>query len=180
MPSGSVPLLVFDGASSPAGSGPGGREALVQREADGLDGDVGAALALEERAQDARGHVAAAADGDHQLRLEVGQQARGKLLAEAVDLSFVSSAPRGRPPASVRRRGKGEGRGCDLEMGSPTRYRGLRARKPCGSSMHVRKKEDVREKAGTYIVVSHVDLLDFGHGGDGIRRSVDGGVNRGS
>lgn len=45
---------------------------LVQRQADGLDRDVGAARLLEERPQDARGHVTAAANGDHQLRLEVG------------------------------------------------------------------------------------------------------------
>ena len=63
-------------------------QALVQGQADGLDGDVGAAGLLEERAQDARGHVAAAADGDHQLRLELGQDLRRGLLAQLVHLVF--------------------------------------------------------------------------------------------
>ena len=63
-------------------------QALVQGQADGLDGDVGAAGLLEERAQDAGGHVAAAADGDHQLRLEVGQDLRRGLLAQLVHLLF--------------------------------------------------------------------------------------------
>ena len=50
---------------------------LVQRQADGLDGDVGRAGLLEEAAQDPRRHVAAAADGDHQLRLEARQDRVG-------------------------------------------------------------------------------------------------------
>jgi hypothetical protein len=62
---------------------------LVQRQADGLDGDVGAAGLLEERAQDPRGHVAAAADGHHQLRLEVGQDTRRRLLAQVVHLVWA-------------------------------------------------------------------------------------------
>ncbi len=63
-------------------------QALIQRQADGLDGNVGAAGLLEERAQDAGGHVAAAADGDHQLRLEVGQDLRRRLLAQLMHLLF--------------------------------------------------------------------------------------------
>ena len=59
---------------------------LVEREADGLDGDVGAAVALEEGAQDAGGHVAAAADGDHEVRLHGGEDMGSRLLAELVDL----------------------------------------------------------------------------------------------
>ena len=62
---------------------------LVQRQADGLDGDVGAAGLLEERTQDPRGHVAAAADGHHQLRLEVGQDPRRRLLAQPVHLVWA-------------------------------------------------------------------------------------------
>lgn len=61
-------------------------QGLVERQADGLDGDVGAAGLLEEGAQDARGDVAAAADGDHQVGLEVVEDVRGGLLAELVDL----------------------------------------------------------------------------------------------
>lgn len=61
-------------------------EGLVERQADGLDGDVGAAGLLEEGAQDAGGHVAPAADGDHEVGLEVVEDVRGGLLAELVDL----------------------------------------------------------------------------------------------
>ncbi len=63
-------------------------QALVQRQADGLDRDVGAAGLLKERAQDAGGNVAAAADGDHQLRLELGKDLRRRLLAQLVHLLF--------------------------------------------------------------------------------------------
>lgn len=61
-------------------------QGLVQGEADGLDGDVGRAGALEERAQDSRGHVAAAADGDDELRLEVIEDLGSGLLAQLVDV----------------------------------------------------------------------------------------------
>lgn len=61
-------------------------ERLVQREADGLDGDVGRSGLLEERAQDSRRDVAAAADGDHELRLEVLEDLGSGLLAQLVDL----------------------------------------------------------------------------------------------
>lgn len=61
-------------------------QGLVERQADGLDGDVGAAGLLEERAQDAGGHVAAAADGDHEVGLEVVEDVGGGLLTELVDL----------------------------------------------------------------------------------------------
>ena len=63
-----------------------GGELLVERQADRLDRDVGAAGALEERPQDPRGHVAAAADGDDQLRVERLEELGGGLLAEFVDL----------------------------------------------------------------------------------------------
>ena len=65
-------------------------ERLVQRQADGLDGDVGAAGLLEERAQDPRGHVAATADGHHQVGLEVGQDLGRDLLAQLVHLFFAA------------------------------------------------------------------------------------------
>lgn len=61
-------------------------ERLVQREADGLDGDVGGSGLLEERAQDTRRDVAAAADGDHELRLEILEDFGSGLLAQLVDL----------------------------------------------------------------------------------------------
>lgn len=64
----------------------GAAEGLVERQADGLDGDVGAARLLEEGPQDARGHVAPAADGDHEMGLEVVEDVGGGLLAELVDL----------------------------------------------------------------------------------------------
>ena len=63
-----------------------GGQALVEGEADGLDGDVGAVLALEERAEDAGGHVATAADGDHEVGLDVFEDAGSRFLAEFVDL----------------------------------------------------------------------------------------------
>lgn len=59
---------------------------LVEGEADRLDRDVGAARALEERAEDARRHVATAADGDDQLRVERVEELGGGFLAEFVDL----------------------------------------------------------------------------------------------
>jgi hypothetical protein len=61
-------------------------ERLVQREADGLDGDVGRPGLFEEGAEDARGDVAAAADGDHEVGLEVGEDLGGGFLAEFVHL----------------------------------------------------------------------------------------------
>lgn len=64
----------------------GAAEGLVERQADGLDGDVGAARLFEEGPQDARGHVAPAADGDHEVGLEVVEDVGGGLLAELVDL----------------------------------------------------------------------------------------------
>lgn len=61
-------------------------ELLVQREANGLDGDVGRPGLLEERAQDACGDVAATADSNHELGLEFGEQPVGRLLAQVVHL----------------------------------------------------------------------------------------------
>lgn len=59
---------------------------LVQRQADRLDRNVGAARLLEERPQDPRRHVPAAADRDHQVRLELGQDLGRRLLAQLVHL----------------------------------------------------------------------------------------------
>ena len=61
-------------------------ECLVEREANGLNGDVGAPGLLEEGAQNARGHVTPAADGNHEVGLEVVEDVRSGLLAEFVDL----------------------------------------------------------------------------------------------
>lgn len=61
-------------------------EGLVERQANSLDRDVGAAGLLEEGSQDAGGHVTTAADGDHEVGLEVVEDVRGGLLAELVDL----------------------------------------------------------------------------------------------
>lgn len=69
----------------------GAAEGLVEGEADGLDGDVGAPWLLEEGPQDAGGHVAAAADGDHEVGLEVVEDVGGGLLAELVDLGGVGT-----------------------------------------------------------------------------------------
>lgn len=63
-------------------------QALVQRQTDSLDGDVGAAGLLEEAPQDPRGDVATATDGDHELRLEGLEDLRRGLLAEFVDLDI--------------------------------------------------------------------------------------------
>ena len=97
--------------------GAGGGELLVEREADGLDGDVGVAGALEEGAQDTSGNVAAAADGDHELRVEGLEDLGSDLLAELVDLlhfrdplvrcSAVVGAARCRLPLFAPRRMKG-------------------------------------------------------------------------
>lgn len=62
-------------------------ERLVKRQTNGLDGDVGRPRLPEERAQDASRDVTATADGDHELRLEVGQQLGRRLLAQLVHLS---------------------------------------------------------------------------------------------
>jgi hypothetical protein len=59
---------------------------LVQREANGLDGDVGRVVLFEKRTQDARRHVAAAANGDHEVGLEFIENLLGGLLAVLVDL----------------------------------------------------------------------------------------------
>lgn len=61
-------------------------EGLVERQANSLDRDVGAAGLLEEGSQDAGGHITTAADGDHEVGLEVVEDVRGGLLAELVDL----------------------------------------------------------------------------------------------
>lgn len=61
-------------------------EGLVQGETDGLDGDVGRSRLLEERAQDTGRDVAATADGDHELRLELLEDLGSGLLAQLVDL----------------------------------------------------------------------------------------------
>lgn len=63
-----------------------GGKLLVQRQPDGLDGDIGRTGLLQERSQDARRYIATAADGDHELRLEFMEDARGGFLAELVDL----------------------------------------------------------------------------------------------
>lgn len=65
-------------------------ERLVQRQADSLNGDIGRAGLLEERSQDTGGDVAAAADGNHQLGLELTQKTVGRLLAQLVDLESAS------------------------------------------------------------------------------------------
>ena len=66
-----------------------GGEGLVEGEADCLDGDVWVAGLFEEGAEDAGGDVAAAADGDHEVGFEVGEDAVGGILAEFVHLENV-------------------------------------------------------------------------------------------
>lgn len=77
------------------------RQLLVERQTDGLDGDVGRSGALEEGAQHTCGDVAAAADGDHELRVELIEDLGRSFLAELVDLAGGSW--------SARRWGKEEG-----------------------------------------------------------------------
>lgn len=67
-------------------------ELLIEGQTDGLDGDVGRAGLLEERAQDARRDVAAAANGNHQLGLEVVEEAFRRLLAQVVHLGRLETA----------------------------------------------------------------------------------------
>lgn len=61
-------------------------EGLVERETDGLDGNVGRAGPLEEGSQDTGGNVTAATDGNYKLRLELAQKTIGRLLAQLVHL----------------------------------------------------------------------------------------------
>lgn len=61
-------------------------ERLVERETDGLDGDVGRAGALKERADDAGRNVATTANGDHELGVEGLEDLRSDLLAHVVHL----------------------------------------------------------------------------------------------
>lgn len=61
-------------------------QGLVERQTDGLDGDVGRAGLLEEGSKDTSGNIATTADGDHQMRLEVGKQLLSRLLAQLVHL----------------------------------------------------------------------------------------------
>lgn len=65
-------------------------ELFVEREPDGLDGDVWGAALLEEGSEDARRDVATTADGDHELRVEVIENLRGGFLTELMDLKTVS------------------------------------------------------------------------------------------
>jgi hypothetical protein len=51
-----------------------------------LDGDVGGPGLLEEGAQDAGGHVAAATNGDHEVGLEFIEDLVSCFLAQLVDL----------------------------------------------------------------------------------------------
>ena len=51
-----------------------------------MDGDVGAAGAFEEGAEDSGGNVAAAADGDHEVWLEGGEDVGGRGLTQLVYL----------------------------------------------------------------------------------------------
>jgi hypothetical protein len=68
-----------------------GTERLVQRKANSLDGNVRAAGGLEERSENARGDVATTADGDHEVRLALIENARAGLLAQLVHLWNISA-----------------------------------------------------------------------------------------
>jgi hypothetical protein len=63
-----------------------GGKALIQRQANGLDGNVGVAGLLEETTEDTGRYVTTTANGDDQLRLNVLQDLRSRLLAELVHL----------------------------------------------------------------------------------------------
>lgn len=74
-------------------------EGLVERQADGLNGDVGRAGLPEKRTQDAGRDVAAAANGNHELGLEVGEKPDGRPAAHVVHLeSMAASVVRARVP----------------------------------------------------------------------------------
>ena len=70
------------------------REGFVEGEPDGLDGYIWGAGPFQEGAEDASRDVASAADGDHEVWREGGEDVRGGGLAKLVDLersgSFVS------------------------------------------------------------------------------------------
>lgn len=61
-------------------------ERLVERQADGLDGDVGRTGLLEEGSEDSSRDVATTADGDHELWLKIREDLVGRLLAHLVHL----------------------------------------------------------------------------------------------
>ena len=63
-----------------------GGKALVERETNSLDGDVGATGLLEERPENSGGNIATTADGDHELGLHGLEKLGGCLLAELVYL----------------------------------------------------------------------------------------------
>jgi len=59
---------------------------LVERQAYGLDGNIGVSGALEERSQNACRNIAAAANGDHQLGVDFLKELGCSFLAQLVDL----------------------------------------------------------------------------------------------
>ena len=63
-----------------------GWELFVERETDGLDGNVWGAALLEERSEDSRWDISTSTDGDHELWLEVCEDALGRLLTELMHL----------------------------------------------------------------------------------------------
>lgn len=67
-------------------------ELLVERQANGLDGNVGHAGLLEEGSQNTRGYIATTADGNHQLRLMVVEYVLSRLLTELMDLEGTSKS----------------------------------------------------------------------------------------
>ena len=66
-----------------------GTERLVQRKTNSLDRDVRAAGGLEERSENARWDVTTTADGDHEVRLALIENARACLLAQVVHLEYI-------------------------------------------------------------------------------------------
>lgn len=115
-------------------------EGLVEGEADGLDRDVGASGLLEEGAQDTGGDVAAAADGDDQMGLEVVENLLRGVLAELVDLEgLLSAGSSGRARLAACVSGA-----CMVTIARAHSSRG-------------------EGKGRSHIVVGNEDLLDFGH-----------------
>lgn len=64
----------------------GRRETLIERKADGLDGNIWGSRLSQERSQDSGRHVTTSTDSNHELRLEMLKDLWRRFLAEFVDL----------------------------------------------------------------------------------------------
>lgn len=82
---------LLDIAGSICAGSVGGRKRFVERQANGLDRDVGRAWLLEEGPQNSSRHISTTTDCNHKLWLEVLQDARCCFLAQLVNLDTAVS-----------------------------------------------------------------------------------------